>query len=191
MADTRQLNEITRLNEDHSAATRAADVFKHALGGSRTAEILRAIDNSDAFKRAKSLPPQRDETIKRATEVSRALQGAGVFPDQDVLETARRMSQAAALPAPHSFEEARGRERADKPPQVLPAPRAIRTPEALGELVRQARESMGLSQTAFADLVGVGRRFVSELENGKATLELGKVMAVCSAAGVDLIATFR
>jgi HTH-type transcriptional regulator/antitoxin HipB len=44
---------------------------------------------------------------------------------------------------------------------------------------------------AFADLVGVGRRFISELENGKATLELGKVLQVASATGIDLLARRR
>ncbi|PVM90339.1 hypothetical protein DDF67_10270 [Caulobacter endophyticus] len=50
---------------------------------------------------------------------------------------------------------------------------------------------MNLTQTEFADMAGVGRRFVSELENGKATLELGKVMAACAAAGIDLLAAQR
>lgn len=61
----------------------------------------------------------------------------------------------------------------------------------LGRLVREAREQRGLSQQAFADLVGVGRRFISELENGKPTLELGKVLQVASATGIDLLARPR
>jgi HTH-type transcriptional regulator/antitoxin HipB len=61
----------------------------------------------------------------------------------------------------------------------------------LGRLVRAERERRRLSQQAFADLVGVGRRFISELENGKATLELGKVLQVASATGIDLLARRR
>lgn len=64
-------------------------------------------------------------------------------------------------------------------------------PQDLGRLVRQARERMSLTQQAFADLAGVGRRFLSELENGKETLELGKVMRVASAAGISLFARER
>ena len=58
----------------------------------------------------------------------------------------------------------------------------------LGALVRQARESLGQSQAAFASGAGVGRRFLSELESGKPTLEIGKVLAVCQAAGVLVLA---
>lgn len=61
----------------------------------------------------------------------------------------------------------------------------------LGNLVRKAREDRKLSQQSFADLAGVGRRFVSELENGKATLELGKVLKVALAAGISLFAKPR
>jgi y4mF family transcriptional regulator len=50
---------------------------------------------------------------------------------------------------------------------------------------------MRLSQQQFADLAGVGRRFISELENGKPTLELGLVLQVCKAAGIDVVAKRR
>ncbi|WP_082221879.1 helix-turn-helix transcriptional regulator [Mesorhizobium loti] len=61
----------------------------------------------------------------------------------------------------------------------------------LGRLVRKVREGRGLSQQEFADLAGVGRRFLSELENGKLTLELGKVLKVVNAAGIALLARER
>jgi HTH-type transcriptional regulator/antitoxin HipB len=67
----------------------------------------------------------------------------------------------------------------------------ISSPADLGQLVRQMREGRRLSQQDFADLAGVGRRFLSELENGKTTLELGKVLKVLQAAGVDLFARKR
>lgn len=67
----------------------------------------------------------------------------------------------------------------------------IASSEDLGLLVRRARERRGLSQQHFADLAGVGRRFVSELENGKATLELGKVLKVAHAAGLSILARSR
>jgi y4mF family transcriptional regulator len=56
----------------------------------------------------------------------------------------------------------------------------------MAQLVRSAREASGKSQADFAALAGVGRRFLSELENGKPTLEIGKVLQVLSAAGIDL-----
>jgi y4mF family transcriptional regulator len=68
---------------------------------------------------------------------------------------------------------------------------AVTSVHDLGQLVREAREQRKLSQQAFADLAGVGRRFISELENGKATLEFDKVLQVASATGIDLLARRR
>lgn len=61
----------------------------------------------------------------------------------------------------------------------------------LGNMVRRLRERRKLSQQEFADLAGVGRRFLSELENGKPTLEFSKVLQVARAAGISLIARDR
>jgi HTH-type transcriptional regulator/antitoxin HipB len=68
---------------------------------------------------------------------------------------------------------------------------AIASPADLGRLVRAVRERRHFSQQEFADLAGVGRRFLSELENGKPTLELGKVLKVANAAGIVLFARER
>ena len=68
---------------------------------------------------------------------------------------------------------------------------AVTSVHDLGQLIREAREQRKLSQQAFADLAGVGRRFISELENGKATLEFDKVLQVASATGIDLLARRR
>jgi y4mF family transcriptional regulator len=67
----------------------------------------------------------------------------------------------------------------------------IRTPQDVGELIRTARKRSGLTQQQFADLCGVGRRFLSECESGKSRLELGKVMQVLNGAGIDVEATLR
>jgi y4mF family transcriptional regulator len=71
------------------------------------------------------------------------------------------------------------------------ARKKITSAKAIGDLVREARRKMNLNQQEFADLAGVGRRFVSELESGKATLEFDKVMQACAAAGIDLTAASR
>lgn len=67
----------------------------------------------------------------------------------------------------------------------------ITSPEDLGLLIRSARKRSGLTQQEFADLCGVGRRFLSESEAGKPRLELGKVLQVLKAAGIDLYGTPR
>jgi len=58
-------------------------------------------------------------------------------------------------------------------------------------LVRIRRKALGYSQTRLADLCGTGTRFISDLENGKQTIELGKTLTVLSALGIDLAATIR
>lgn len=60
--------------------------------------------------------------------------------------------------------------------------------EDIGALVQKARKARGFSQQDLAQRAGVGRRFVSELENGKPTLEFARVIQVTRAAGVDLFA---
>lgn len=62
----------------------------------------------------------------------------------------------------------------------------VRSVEDIGARVAQMRKARGYSQQSFADLAGVGRRFVSELESGKPTAEIGKILQVLTALGLDL-----
>jgi y4mF family transcriptional regulator len=57
---------------------------------------------------------------------------------------------------------------------------------SLAEFVRARRAQNRLSQTDLALMAGVGRRFVSDLENGKPTLRLQKVDAVLRVFGMRL-----
>jgi y4mF family transcriptional regulator len=68
---------------------------------------------------------------------------------------------------------------------------SIKSPADFGLMVKNARKGQGLSQQQFADLVGVGRRFVSECEAGKPRLEFAKVLQVAAAAGIDIFAIKR
>ena len=63
----------------------------------------------------------------------------------------------------------------------------ISTAEDLGRCVRAQRKSQGATQAEFASLCGVGVRFISELENGKPTMELGKVLQVLQCLGLEVI----
>jgi transcriptional regulator with XRE-family HTH domain len=53
-----------------------------------------------------------------------------------------------------------------------------------GALVRGRREAMGLRQEDIAFATGYGRRFIIELEAGKASCHLGKALAVAAAVGL-------
>ena len=60
-------------------------------------------------------------------------------------------------------------------------------PAEIGKIVRQARKQAGLRQAQAAALCGVGTRFLSDLENGKTTLHLGKVLKVLHSFGLRVI----
>lgn len=62
----------------------------------------------------------------------------------------------------------------------------IRDIEALGRAVRSKRRTLGLTQADLAGVCGVGARFISELERGKATAEIGKVFQVLQRLGLDV-----
>lgn len=61
----------------------------------------------------------------------------------------------------------------------------------LGQAIKVRRTSLGFSQQRLADLAGVGRRFISELEGGKPSLEFDRVLQCCAALGIDLFARSR
>jgi HTH-type transcriptional regulator / antitoxin HipB len=56
----------------------------------------------------------------------------------------------------------------------------------LGQLVRQRRKSAGLTLKEAADMAGVGVRFLSELERGKPTLQMGLALEVLQLFGLEL-----
>ena len=63
----------------------------------------------------------------------------------------------------------------------------VKDTQNLGSFIRQHRKSMGLSQLNAAGLCGVGERFLSELERGKPTAEIGKVLQVINRLGLRLV----
>lgn len=64
----------------------------------------------------------------------------------------------------------------------------VETPADLGRVVRLARRLHNLTQAELASLAGTGRRFVSELEAGKPSVEFQRLLGVCRVLGVHLTA---
>lgn len=62
----------------------------------------------------------------------------------------------------------------------------IHTMQDLAELVRQTRKKQGLTQADLAGISGLGRRFISELERGKPTAQVSKVLLVFNVLGISL-----
>lgn len=56
----------------------------------------------------------------------------------------------------------------------------------IGAAARRARKAHGLTQSQLAGLAGTGLRFVSELERGKPSVALDKVLAVLAVLGLRL-----
>ena len=56
--------------------------------------------------------------------------------------------------------------------------------EELGALVAKVRKAQGISQLELSQAADVGRRFVVELEDGKETIQAGKMLKVMSVLGI-------
>ena len=56
----------------------------------------------------------------------------------------------------------------------------------IGSLVKEKRTEYGMTQSQLADVSGKGIRFISELENGKQTMQIGKVLDTLHVLGLDL-----
>jgi y4mF family transcriptional regulator len=118
--------------------------------------------------------------------IASALEPSAIPPSSNSARKAARASRAKApTPAPATADN-----RASST-SVLPSPIHVPTVERLGALVRARRSRLSISQQQLADLAGVGRRFISELEAGKPTLEFDRVVQCCAALGIDILARSR
>ncbi len=61
--------------------------------------------------------------------------------------------------------------------------RRILTPADIADIVRTTRKAQGLRQDELAGAAGVGLRFIVDVEAGKTTTQLGKVLKVIETLG--------
>lgn len=64
--------------------------------------------------------------------------------------------------------------------------RAIRTAEDLGRLIREQRKRQGLRQTDLAAIIGSSHVFVGDVEKGKPSVQLGRVLRLLDELGLEL-----
>ena len=57
----------------------------------------------------------------------------------------------------------------------------------LGKMVASQRKAQGLRQSDLAGLAQTGTRFISDLENGKGTVQFDKVMHILNLLGLDVM----
>jgi y4mF family transcriptional regulator len=63
------------------------------------------------------------------------------------------------------------------------------TPQEIGKIVRETRKILGVTQKDLALTSGTGLRFVIDLEKGKETCQLGKVLTILHTLGIRLALT--
>ena len=63
----------------------------------------------------------------------------------------------------------------------------IQNTAELGRKVRELRRAQKITQAQLAGLANTGIRFISDLENGKETCHIGKVLRVIETLGVDML----
>ena len=63
----------------------------------------------------------------------------------------------------------------------------IRSAAEFGALVREHRKQQGWTQTQLAERCGTGERFIVDLENGKPTVQLQKVLDLMDLLGLEVV----
>lgn len=59
----------------------------------------------------------------------------------------------------------------------------------IGKLIRNTRKRLGSTQRDLALTSGTGLRFIVDLEKGKETCELGKVLTILNTLGIQMTLT--
>ncbi|MCR5156664.1 MAG: helix-turn-helix domain-containing protein [Butyrivibrio sp.] len=58
--------------------------------------------------------------------------------------------------------------------------------KSFGEALRRRRKELGYTQSYISEFTGFSVSFLSDLENGKTTAELGKALYLASTLGLDI-----
>ena len=58
--------------------------------------------------------------------------------------------------------------------------------KSFGNALRKRRKDLGYTQSYISEFTGFSVSFLSDLENGKSTAELGKALYLASILGLDL-----
>jgi y4mF family transcriptional regulator len=69
--------------------------------------------------------------------------------------------------------------------------KVVESPDDLGSELRARRRELGITQQRLADVVGVNRRVLGELERGKRTVRLEIAISVARALGLDIALVAR
>lgn len=76
---------------------------------------------------------------------------------------------------------------APKPDSTKPLSHVVHDSVELGELIRERRKSMKLRQLDVAGLGNTGNRVIVDIENGKPTVQLQKVLDLMDLLGLEVV----
>ncbi|MGE6572450.1 helix-turn-helix domain-containing protein [Psychrobacter namhaensis] len=57
---------------------------------------------------------------------------------------------------------------------------------AFGKRVREARKSKGISQERLAEMAGIDRSYMGNIERGEKNITLKKAYEICDALGIEI-----
>lgn len=67
----------------------------------------------------------------------------------------------------------------------------LRAPGDIGLAIQQARLARGLSQSDLAQQMGVPQSTISEMESGRSTIYLRRLLSLAKATGIEINATWE
>lgn len=62
----------------------------------------------------------------------------------------------------------------------------VNNADSFGEIIKKRRKKMGYTQKYICEVSGISASYISDLENGKATIELGKAIYLANLLGIDV-----
>lgn len=71
--------------------------------------------------------------------------------------------------------------------KTVELPQTVSTVAEVGALAQAARKQQGMTQVDVAGLGGIGNRFIVDLEKGKETVQMQKVMDVLALLGLEMV----
>lgn len=67
----------------------------------------------------------------------------------------------------------------------------IKNSNDLGSAIKKRRKELGYTQNFVSEQTGLSVSFISDVENGKATAEIGKIINLVNLLGMDVSITTR
>ncbi len=58
--------------------------------------------------------------------------------------------------------------------------------KTFGEIIKKQRKKLGYTQKYICEVCGISASYISDLENGKTTIELGKAIYLANLLGIDI-----